>query len=117
MKKWEQGCYTLVHDTDTEGLEFALDLVLYVGCQGKFLYFIESGDGCINIFKFYKWFHLICASILNKHDFVIVNICKAPFSYLYPPANCVCGRVYCFNVRPTDRVSVTFCFLNILKNH
>ena len=38
-----------------------------------------------------------------------------------PPANCVCGRVYCFHVvRPTDRVSVTyvtFCFLNILKNH
>ena len=39
-----------------------------------------------------------------------------------PQANCVCGRVYCFHVvrksvRPTDCVSVTFCFLNILKNH
>ena len=32
-----------------------------------------------------------------------------------------CGRVYCFHVRPSvrpnDRVSVTFCFFNILKNH
>ena len=43
-----------------------------------------------------------------------------------PPANCVCGRVYCFhvvrpsvcqNVRPSECVSVTFCFLNILENH
>ena len=39
-----------------------------------------------------------------------------------PPANCVCGRVYCFQVvRPNKRtnesVSVTFCFLNILKSH
>ena len=43
-----------------------------------------------------------------------------------PPANCVCGRVYCFHVvRPSERtneqtnesVSVTFCFLNILKSH
>ena len=35
VRRWQQGCYTLVHDTDTEGLEFALDLVLYVGCQGN----------------------------------------------------------------------------------
>ena len=35
VRKWEQGYYTLVHDTDTEGLQFALDLVLYVGCQGE----------------------------------------------------------------------------------
>ena len=35
VRKWEQGCYTLVHDTDTEGLVFALDLVLYVGCQSE----------------------------------------------------------------------------------
>ena len=26
MRKWEQGCYTLVHDTDTEGLELPLTL-------------------------------------------------------------------------------------------
>ena len=42
-------------------------------------------------------------------------------TYFYTPANCVCGRVYCFHVvrpngRPTN-VSVMFCFLNILKNH
>ena len=37
---------------------------------------------------------------------------------IIPPANCVCGRVYCFHfVRPTDRVSVMFCFLNNFKNH
>ena len=42
-----------------------------------------------------------------------------------PPANFVCGGVYCFHVvrpcvhpsvRPSVRPSVTFCFLNILKS-
>ena len=41
---------------------------------------------------------------------------------LYPPANFVCGGVYCFHVvrpcvRPSVCPSVTFCFLNILKSH
>ena len=37
---------------------------------------------------------------------------------IIPPANCVCGRVYCFHVvRPNKSVSVTFCFLNILKSY
>ena len=47
-----------------------------------------------------------------------------PACIFIPPANCVCGWVYCFHfVRPPFRpcvcvrVSVTFCFLNILKNH
>ena len=32
--------------------------------------------------------------------------------YTPPPANCVCGRVYCFHVvRPSVRPSLTFCFL------
>ena len=54
--------------------------------------------------------------------------CKILFliKVIIPPANCVCGRVYCFHVvcpsvrpkvRPSARVSVTFCFLNILMNH
>ena len=34
MRRWRQGCYTLVHDTDSEGQEFALDAVFYCGCQG-----------------------------------------------------------------------------------
>ena len=42
--KWEQGCYTLVQDTDTEGLQFALDLVLYVGCQSE-----KVGAGMLHI--------------------------------------------------------------------
>ena len=41
--KWEQGCYTLVHDTDCEGLEFALDLVLCVGCQGEWSEKVGAG--------------------------------------------------------------------------
>ena len=45
---------------------------------------------------------------------------KETFAYLYPPAKCVCWRVYCFHVvRPNERtkVCVIFCFLNILKSH
>ena len=56
---------------------------------------------------------------------VIKSFCAMLF-IIIPPANCVCGRVYCFhgvrptdrtNDRPTERVSVTFCFLNNFKNH
>ena len=41
---------------------------------------------------------------------------------IIPPAKYVCGRVYCFHVvcpnkRTKESVSVTFCFLNILKSH
>ena len=41
---------------------------------------------------------------------------------IIPPANCVCGRVYCFHVvrpsvRPCVRPTVTFCLLNILKSN
>ena len=33
-----------------------------------------------------------------------------PAHLLYPPANCVCGWVYCFHVvRPSDRVCVCVC--------
>ena len=56
------------------------------------------------------------------------NVCYKPIiglefkeTGIYTPCNCVCGWVYCFHVRPSDRptvcVSITFCFLNILKNH
>ena len=40
----------------------------------------------------------------------------------YTPANCVCGMICCFqvvrpSVRTNESVSVTFCFLNILKTY
>ena len=57
----------------------------------------------------------------------IFNFLGCPAVHIFiPTANYVCGRVYCFHVvrpskcpteRTSDRVSVTFCFLNILKNH
>ena len=34
-------------------------------------------------------------------------------SYYYP-ANYVCGRVYCFHVRPSDRTKVRQCVRNVL---
>jgi len=33
VRRWEHGCYTLAHDTDTEMFEFALDTMLYVDCS------------------------------------------------------------------------------------
>ena len=86
---------------------------------------------------------------LNIQFFMQMIIYDSLFCLLViPPANCVCGRVYCFHVvrtneRPNERkcvrvfvggytvftlsertndrtnesVSVTFCFLNILKSH
>uniref|UniRef100_A0A8D0B1Q7 Prolyl 3-hydroxylase OGFOD1 n=1 Tax=Salvator merianae TaxID=96440 RepID=A0A8D0B1Q7_SALMN len=32
LRRWTRGCYTLVHDTQTT--EFALDLMLFCGCEG-----------------------------------------------------------------------------------
>ncbi|XP_052257592.1 prolyl 3-hydroxylase OGFOD1-like [Dreissena polymorpha] len=50
VRHWSPGSYTLVHDTNTEGAEFALDLVLYVGCNdwdmeyGGFTSYIAKGE-------------------------------------------------------------------------
>ncbi|XP_052777940.1 prolyl 3-hydroxylase OGFOD1-like [Mya arenaria] len=48
VRHWGHRSYTLVHDTDTEGAEFALDLVLYVGCAdmeyGGFTSYIAKGE-------------------------------------------------------------------------
>lgn len=35
VRKWTQGSYTLVHDTDSEGQEFALDTMLFCSCKGE----------------------------------------------------------------------------------
>ncbi|XP_033636963.1 prolyl 3-hydroxylase OGFOD1-like [Asterias rubens] len=32
VRRWSHGCYTLMHDTDTEGSEFALDAVIQFNC-------------------------------------------------------------------------------------
>ncbi|WAR24149.1 OGFD1-like protein [Mya arenaria] len=50
VRHWGHCSYTLVHDTNTEGAEFALDLVLYVGCAdwdmeyGGFTSYIAKGE-------------------------------------------------------------------------
>ena len=36
VRRWQQGDYTLVHDTNTEGAEFALDAVLFCACRGMY---------------------------------------------------------------------------------
>ena len=35
IRRWGHGCYTLIHDTDPEGAEFALDALLYIGGKGE----------------------------------------------------------------------------------
>ncbi|KAL4236381.1 Prolyl 3-hydroxylase ogfod1 [Mactra antiquata] len=50
VRHWTHKCYTLVHDTDTEKSEYALDLVLYIGVEdwdmesGGFTSYIASGE-------------------------------------------------------------------------
>ncbi|XP_048403128.2 prolyl 3-hydroxylase OGFOD1 isoform X1 [Stegostoma tigrinum] len=34
LRYWRNGYYTLIHDTNVENSEFALDLLLYCGCDG-----------------------------------------------------------------------------------
>ncbi|GFO40766.1 2-oxoglutarate and iron-dependent oxygenase domain-containing protein 1 [Plakobranchus ocellatus] len=35
VRRWEHGCYTLAHDTDSEMQDFALDVMMYVGCDNE----------------------------------------------------------------------------------
>jgi hypothetical protein len=36
IRRWRHGSYTLVHDTDPERAQYALDAMLYCGCEGTF---------------------------------------------------------------------------------
>lgn len=33
--RWSHGCYTLIHDSDPEMLEMALDAMLFFNCDGE----------------------------------------------------------------------------------
>ncbi|XP_001637143.2 prolyl 3-hydroxylase OGFOD1 isoform X1 [Nematostella vectensis] len=50
-RRWSHGSYTLVHDTDPERAEFALDIMLYCGCEdwdsdkfGGYTSYLVSGE-------------------------------------------------------------------------
>ncbi|KAK2151561.1 hypothetical protein LSH36_359g03003 [Paralvinella palmiformis] len=34
VRRWNQGCYTLLHDTEVSEAEFALDAMLFICCKG-----------------------------------------------------------------------------------
>ncbi|XP_005095916.1 prolyl 3-hydroxylase OGFOD1 [Aplysia californica] len=51
VRKWEHGCYTLAHDTDSEAFDFALDSMLYIDCgkewsfeNGGYTSYIAKGE-------------------------------------------------------------------------
>uniref|UniRef100_A0A8C9VX50 2-oxoglutarate and iron-dependent oxygenase domain containing 1 n=1 Tax=Scleropages formosus TaxID=113540 RepID=A0A8C9VX50_SCLFO len=50
LRCWGHGDYTLIHDTNVDSMEFALDLLLYFGCEGwqadfgGFTSYIASGE-------------------------------------------------------------------------
>ncbi|BFY99311.1 hypothetical protein BsWGS_02351 [Bradybaena similaris] len=51
VRRWEHGCYTLAHDTDSEMQEFALDSIMYIGCAeewsveyGGYTSYIAKGE-------------------------------------------------------------------------
>eukprot|EP00057_Strongylocentrotus_purpuratus_P006540 XP_011661014.1 PREDICTED: prolyl 3-hydroxylase OGFOD1 isoform X1 [Strongylocentrotus purpuratus] len=50
VRKWTHGCYTLLHDTDTEGSEFALDASVFFNTHGVsqatggFVSYIAKGE-------------------------------------------------------------------------
>lgn len=41
LRRWKRGCYTLIHDAQSD--EFALDLLLFCGCEGWFAFIFISG--------------------------------------------------------------------------
>ncbi|XP_033896237.3 prolyl 3-hydroxylase OGFOD1 isoform X2 [Acipenser ruthenus] len=50
LRRWRHGDYTIVHDTDVGNAEFALDLLLFLGCEdwqteyGGFTSYIANGE-------------------------------------------------------------------------
>ena len=44
-------------------------------------------------------------SFIDKPQGLVVSFGAYTMLIVLPHANCVCGRVYCFHVRPTDRTS------------
>ncbi|XP_041125436.1 prolyl 3-hydroxylase OGFOD1 isoform X2 [Polyodon spathula] len=50
LRRWRRGDYTIVHDTDVGNAEFALDLLLFLGCEdwqteyGGFTSYIANGE-------------------------------------------------------------------------
>ncbi|XP_063962923.1 prolyl 3-hydroxylase OGFOD1-like [Lytechinus pictus] len=50
VRRWSHGCYTLLHDTDTEGSEFALDASVFFDAKGVssttggFVSYIAKGE-------------------------------------------------------------------------
>ena len=45
VRRWQHGCYTLVHDGDPCGEEYALDALIYFGCDGKSGNASDLGNG------------------------------------------------------------------------
>ena len=74
--------------------------------------------------SFYQGSNLALANLLNASAFPEKKQVAIPITcYLYPPQTMFVGgyTVFRLSVRPIERksdsASVTFCFLNILKNH
>uniref|UniRef100_A0A2C9M899 Prolyl 4-hydroxylase alpha subunit domain-containing protein n=1 Tax=Biomphalaria glabrata TaxID=6526 RepID=A0A2C9M899_BIOGL len=51
VRRWQHGCYTLAHDTDPDMTDFALDTILYIGCEkdwdsdcGGYTSYIAKGE-------------------------------------------------------------------------
>ncbi|XP_046364330.1 prolyl 3-hydroxylase OGFOD1-like [Haliotis rufescens] len=50
VRQWRHGSYTLIHDTDSEGSEYALDAFMYFGCpdwdsdNGGYTTYIAKGE-------------------------------------------------------------------------
>jgi len=84
VRHWSHRSYTLVHDTDTEGSEFALDLVFYLGCQGEtrqapqqmYTDRPKSGAADFSVDCFSVMYYLVFAhNYLGIDSFVFICIC------------------------------------------
>ena len=53
IRRWSHGCYTLVHDTEPLGAEFALDVLLYIGGKGESCTINKVVCNC-NLFIIYR---------------------------------------------------------------
>lgn len=74
VRRWEHGCYTLAHDTDVDNLDFALDLMLYVGC--------DKSESHVTVPCFIRGNALLCA-LWWRHYLIMWAKIKVGFLFYF----------------------------------
>ena len=83
VRHWSHRSYTLVHDTDTEGSEFALDLVFYLGCQGETLQQMYTDRPKTGAADFIVNYFSVMYYLVVAHNYLGIDSFVSDFYYIH----------------------------------